>query len=80
MKPEWYMSQELVCNSCLWRAGYKHIFRDNGKGGDGDMINTELPYFDKCPECGSSLSGCMGEIFLPDENPGVVYVADEVEI
>lgn len=78
-KPEWYYSQRLACphKRCGWKSGGIHIFRDNGHGGDGEVINFDVPWHDKCPRCKRTLAGELGGMFWAKENAGSLYIWDE---
>lgn len=81
-KPEWYYAQRLVCchvGCGKWKAAGVHIFRDDGTSFDGEVINADdgVPFYDKCPKCGLTLSGELDPVFWLEENLGSLYIWDE---
>lgn len=71
--PEWYAEQWLFC-ACGWRDVMPQIFRDDGKGGDGELIDG--PENSRCPKCNSVLSGNVRVSFL--DEPGMIFIWDEM--
>jgi len=70
--PEWYSEQKAYCHHCEWKADQSQIFRNDGKTGDGELIDG--PITTCCPTCGKILSGKVRLCFL---DPGVIFVWDE---
>ena len=75
MNELWYYKSTIKCPDCDWTGPWR-IFRGPSNNPDGDVIDEEYDYPQKCPKCGRGklFSGELDFPFYAHENPGVLFI------